>query len=87
MDLATSETLSSFNQLYAMRLNKLILQAISNGQTVEMADLLRSNGKLYVVVAILLVILLGMFLYLINLDRKISALEKQQFTSTDSKDL
>jgi hypothetical protein len=43
---------------------------------VEMAGLLRSNGKIYVVVAVLATILLGLFLYLIRLERKIGRLEK-----------
>jgi CcmD family protein len=44
---------------------------------VEMADALRSNGKIYVVVAVLVVILLGLFIYLFRLDRKITKLEKK----------
>lgn len=43
---------------------------------VEMATGLRSNGKIYVVVAVLIIILTGLFLYLIRLDRKITRLEK-----------
>jgi hypothetical protein len=46
-------------------------------QKPEMADLLRSNGKIYVVVAVLATILVGFFLYLIQLDRKIGRLEKE----------
>lgn len=46
--------------------------------TVEMADNMRSNGKIYVVVAVVIVILIGLFLYLIRLDKKISNLEKEQ---------
>jgi CcmD family protein len=42
----------------------------------QMADGLRSNGKIYVVVTVLLVILLGIALYLVRLDRKITRLEK-----------
>jgi hypothetical protein len=44
---------------------------------VEMADQLRSSGKIYVVVGVLLTILLGIFLYLILIDRKVSELEKK----------
>ena len=33
-------------------------------QTVEMADQFRADGKIYVVVAVVLVILIGMFVYL-----------------------
>jgi len=45
--------------------------------TVEPVDTMRSNGKIYVVVAVVVTILLGLFLYVINLDRKISRLEKK----------
>ena len=43
---------------------------------VDMAGTMRSNGKIYVVVAVLVIILLGLVFYLIRLDRKISRLEK-----------
>jgi len=39
---------------------------------------MESNGKIYVVVAVVLVILIGLFAYLIYLDRKIAKLEKEQ---------
>ena len=42
-----------------------------------MADLMRSNGRIYVVVAVVLTILIGLFLYMLRLDRKISKLEKE----------
>ena len=45
--------------------------------TVEMADVMRSNGKIYIVVAICLTILIGLFLYVWSVDRKISKLEKE----------
>ena len=45
---------------------------------VEMADLLRSNGKIYTVVAVCLTILVGLFVYVFTIDRKISRLEKEQ---------
>jgi heme export protein D (CcmD) len=44
---------------------------------VEMADAMRSNGKIYVVVAVLVIILSGLILYVIRLDKKISRLEKE----------
>lgn len=45
---------------------------------VAMADELRANGKIYVVVLIIGIIFAGIIAYLIHLDRKISKLEKQQ---------
>lgn len=44
---------------------------------VEMADALRQDGKIYVVVVVLLTVLAGLILYLVALDRKVSRLEKQ----------
>jgi hypothetical protein len=40
------------------------------------ADVMRGNGKIYVVVAVCLTILIGLFIYVFLLDRKISRLEK-----------
>jgi hypothetical protein len=45
---------------------------------VEMADLMRSNGKIYTVVAVCLTILFGLFIYVFSIDRKIAKLEIEQ---------
>ncbi|HYC40894.1 MAG TPA: CcmD family protein [Chitinophagaceae bacterium] len=47
-----------------------------DGDGVEMADLMRSNGRIYVVVAVVVLILIGLILYLVRLDRKLRRLEK-----------
>jgi CcmD family protein len=44
---------------------------------VEMADTLRSEGKIYIVVAIMLVIFFGLIGYLLLMDRKVTRLEKK----------
>ena len=44
---------------------------------IEMADMMRQNGKIYVIVAIVVFILVGMVVYLVFLDRKISRLERE----------
>jgi len=44
----------------------------------EMADVMRGNGKIYVVVLVLATIFAGIIVYLIRLDRKISKLEKNK---------
>jgi len=46
-------------------------------EKVEMADAMRSNGKIYVVVAVCLTILLGLFAYLFYIDRKVANIEKK----------
>ena len=51
--------------------------ALNKSNEVEMADALRENGKIYVVVAVLLIILAGIFIYLFILDKKISKIEKE----------
>jgi CcmD family protein len=43
----------------------------------ETTDVMKSNGKIYVVMSVVIVIVLGLFIYLFNLDRKISKIEKQ----------
>lgn len=44
----------------------------------EMADIMRSNGKIYVVVAVCLTILIGLFIYVFLIDRKITRLENNK---------
>ncbi len=50
-------------------------EGTANNET--MASAMRSNGKIYVVVAVLLTILAGLIGYMIRIDRKISKLEKE----------
>lgn len=44
--------------------------------SVAMADVMRSNGKIYVLVGVIAIIFVGITGYLISTDRKISKLEK-----------
>ncbi len=44
----------------------------------RVAEGLRSNGKIYVVMVIVITILVGLFIYLIRLDRKIRKIENKQ---------
>ena len=53
-------------------------QAQETTDTVDMADTMRSNGKIYVVVAVILTIFAGIIIYLIRLDKKMTKLEKNQ---------
>lgn len=45
-------------------------------QEVEMADKMRADGKIWVVVAVIAVVFVGIIAYLVLLDRKISKIEK-----------
>lgn len=55
----------------------LLLVLPGHAQQVEMADNMRAEGKIYVVVAILVAILAGLIAYVIILDRKAGRLEKK----------
>jgi CcmD family protein len=54
-----------------------ILSAQPAGERVEMADLFYKEGKIYLVIAIVAIVFLGMAIYLFWLDRKLSRLEKK----------
>lgn len=56
----------------------IFLALFVNAQGTTMADIMKENGKIYVVIAVMLTILAGLVLYLIRLDRKISKLEKNK---------
>ncbi|MGI9543354.1 MAG: CcmD family protein [Cyclobacteriaceae bacterium] len=44
---------------------------------VEMADTMRQEGKIYVVVAVVVAILSGLLIYTVVIDRKVARLEKK----------
>ena len=52
------------------------ISVFAQDDKVEMADVMRSNGKIYIVVTICLTLLIGLFFYVFSLDRKISKFEK-----------
>lgn len=58
----------------------LVLMQDLNGQSITSngEDFFQAMGKMYVVVAIIVVIFIGIILYLWRLDRKISQLENKQ---------
>lgn len=59
----------------------LMVSAVAMAQDVaaqpEMADAFRKDGKIYVVIAVLSLVFIGLTVYLIMIDRKVSKLEKQ----------
>ncbi len=58
----------------------LLASLFSFGQQtdkVDMAEAMRSNGKIYVVVAVIALIFIGLVIFLITIDRKVKKLEKQ----------
>ena len=63
----------------AVMLALLSFPALAQTQNNDSAlnDMMKSNEKIYVVVAVVLLIFIGLFWYLIRLDRKITKLEKE----------
>jgi preprotein translocase subunit SecY len=64
------------SRLFALLLMLLSSSMLHAQGDNNMGDTMRSNGRIYVVITVILVILAGLFLYLIRLDRKMSKLEK-----------
>lgn len=55
-----------------------IIAKAQNTAEVEMADAFRAEGKIYVVLAVILIILFGLFFYLVRIDRKLTKIEKDK---------
>lgn len=55
------------------------VQLFAQSNDVEMADVLRSNGKIYVVVICIVIILVGLLIYLFSLDKRLKKIEKKSF--------
>ena len=70
--------LELFCKTFALALIPVLAFSQDFAEEVEMADLMRSNGKIYVVVAVLLVIFIGLAIFLISIDRKVARLEKEK---------
>lgn len=58
----------------------LTVQLFAQDNDVEMADTLRSNGKIYVVVACIVIILVGLLAYLFSIDKRLKKIEKENTT-------
>lgn len=55
----------------------LALRSTAFAQDVEMADTMRSEGKIYVVVAVAFISLAILSFYMIRIERKVTKLEKE----------
>ncbi len=69
---------------HLLSLSLLFLSDLLFAQGAEMADGLRSSGKIYVVVLVMSIIFVGVAVYLFLLDRRISKLEKQRKEEKDN---
>ncbi|MBB5394845.1 CcmD family protein [Mucilaginibacter sp. AK015] len=49
-----------------------------NGASVEMADKMRSEGKIYVVIGTIVIVFAGITIYLFSIDRRLRKIEKEK---------
>jgi len=63
--------------LFSLILMMATLQLFAQDNGVEMADTLRNNGKIYVVVICIVIILLGLLAYLFSIDKRLKKIEKE----------
>ncbi|TVR79750.1 MAG: CcmD family protein [Chitinophagaceae bacterium] len=74
---------SFFNKLIAKGVLLLILllsftsSLMAESFTIEMADKLRADGRIYAVLAVMLIIFTGIIAFLVYIDRRISKLERK----------
>ena len=62
--------------LFSVLLMITSLQLFAQDNGVEMADALRNNGKIYVVVVCIVIILLGLLIYLFSIDKRLKKIER-----------
>ncbi|MBK5286651.1 MAG: CcmD family protein [Bacteroidia bacterium] len=70
--------LKLFFKIVALSLLPILSFSQNAYDSVEMADVMRSNGKIYVVIVVLLIIFSGLAIFLISIDRKVRRLEKDK---------
>ncbi|PWS28386.1 CcmD family protein [Pedobacter yonginense] len=68
--------------LLSLIFTMVAMQLFAQDNGVEMADALRSNGKIYVVVVCIVIILLGLIAYLFSLDKRLKKIEKENLPKT-----
>ncbi|QDW23844.1 CcmD family protein [Pedobacter sp. KBS0701] len=62
---------------FSLILMMATMQLFAQDNGVEMADGLRSNGKIYVVVICIVIILVGLLAYLFSIDKRLKKIEKE----------
>ncbi|HMI00905.1 MAG TPA: hypothetical protein VK541_00405 [Pedobacter sp.] len=63
--------------IFALMMLLSSVQLFAQEGQIEMADTMRSNGKIYVVVICIVIILAGLLIYLFSLDKRLKKIEKK----------
>ena len=64
--------------LLAALLFSFLMTFAGQSPTVEMADALRSSGKIYVVISTIVIIFIGLAIYLFSIDRRLKKIERNK---------
>lgn len=64
--------------LLALILNFVTAFAQQSSDGVDMADTMRSSGKIYVVIVTIVIIFVGLAIYLFMMDRRLKKIEKEK---------
>jgi CcmD family protein len=56
----------------------LLCFVAAKAQAVEMADEMRSSGKIYVVIGTIVIVFAGLAVYLFSIDRRLKKIEKEK---------
>ena len=64
--------------LFTLLLLGYISAFAQQSQPVEMADTMRSEGKIYVVIGTITIIFVGLAIYLFAIDRRLKKIEKEK---------
>ena len=64
--------------LLALLLLSFIFVTAQPAQAVEMADGMRSSGKIYVVISTIVIVFTGLAIYLFSIDRRLKKIEKEK---------
>jgi hypothetical protein len=63
--------------IFALMMLLSSVQLFAQTDQIEMADAMRSDGKIYVVVICIVIILAGLLIYLFSLDKRLKKIEKK----------
>ena len=62
----------------ALLLSAYVSVFAQQNKQVEMADVMRSSGKIYVVIAVIVIVFAGLAIYLFSIDRRLKKIEKEK---------
>jgi hypothetical protein len=63
--------------IFALMMLLSSVQLFAQTDQIEMADAMRRDGKIYVVVICIVIILAGLLIYLFSLDKRLKKIEKK----------